>query len=813
MVGELTVSERILFHLNGYLKFEDKYEVPFDITQDGISQACSISRAHAAIELKKLKASGIVEEKLSHVKRGKARRKTYFLTQPGKSKASKILQYVRDNNIRPMVDATKVSPTLASQRIRTARRSSELPTARLFLGRERELKEALGYLEQPGVRVLALKGIAGIGKTTLVAKICSELKDQRIFWYSSRPWDGPRTLEDALSKFFFENGARRLSSYLSSESVELGELSFLLKEELTENGYAFVFDDVDNSAALQEFLNMLRLSCGNSKIIVTAESEPTFYGREDVVARKEVAEMEIGGLDESASLELLRRRGIEGPVAEELVKATDGHPLSLEMVTASTPTEAKYQLSRFLEDKFYSGMSEAERSLLQYASVFPRPFPGDAIPKDLRPARKHSMLREISPGKFEIHASLRGFAYGTMTREERQKWHSVAADYCLRSGDVQERLYHLLRSNRRLEAEMLLARAGDELLGTGNIQRLWSTVSSFNPEKPRYMSSALLVKARVASMAGKLDEAWTMLESVAECDDVRVSAEALVEMGRIRSKQGALEEASRLFSASLGRCAGMPCERAKALRGLGVVEGKRGNYESAQELLEKSARDAMAAMDQKGVLLAHMELGNVYIGRGEYIEAIKHFTKCAPGFGPVELTNVYINIGIANAFLGRLDEAQVHLSNAAKLAEETGQPRSMAYALTSLADVLIRTGKIDQAKEDCFAALNIVTELNDPLGVSAAYSNLGFAERVLKDFAASEEYYSESLKALDGIEVPRSLGLRRLEYGAMLREKGDLDRARIVLTESQKDFTEIHAADLVDEVKNQLSELGEGRGD
>src|SRR5512136_1390160 len=109
MAGELTVSERILFHLSGYIKFEDKYEVPFDVTQDGISQACSISRAHAAIELKKLKATGVVDEKLSHVRRGKSRRKVYSLTPLGKAKAVDISQYVRDNGITTLVDATKVA--------------------------------------------------------------------------------------------------------------------------------------------------------------------------------------------------------------------------------------------------------------------------------------------------------------------------------------------------------------------------------------------------------------------------------------------------------------------------------------------------------------------------------------------------------------------------------------------------------------------------------------------------------------------------------------------------------------------------------
>jgi len=84
MGGTLTVSERILYHLSNYVKYEDKFEVPFDVTQDGISQAISISRAHAAIELKKLKSAGTIEERLSHVKKGKSRRKAYSLTVAGK---------------------------------------------------------------------------------------------------------------------------------------------------------------------------------------------------------------------------------------------------------------------------------------------------------------------------------------------------------------------------------------------------------------------------------------------------------------------------------------------------------------------------------------------------------------------------------------------------------------------------------------------------------------------------------------------------------------------------------------------------------
>jgi tetratricopeptide (TPR) repeat protein len=753
-----------------------------------------------------MNAAGIVDERLAHVRKGKARRKVYFLTFEGKSNAADVLQYVKDNRIVPMVDATKVSPETSS-RAKTIKRSSPLPTVTTFFGRENELAAIDKAFALPLMKILSIRGIAGIGKTTLVARAASNMSGQRIFWYTLKPWDAQRNFADALGKFFAENGNRKLASYLSSGRFELGELSYLLNEELSDNGYVFVFDDVDASEPLQEFLRMFKHSCGLAKIIATSESEPKFYEHSDKVAKKEVVEIELGGLDRASALELLKSRGIEGTVADELAKVTHGHPLSLEMVTESSPTEAKYQVSRFFEEKFYSGLSETEKSLLQLSSVFQKPIPADAIPRDLRQVRKGSMLREVVPGRFEIHASLRDFVYSSMTKEERAKWHSVAADYYLKEGDAQERLFHLIRANRTLEAEMMMSRLSDDLLEDGNVLRLWETISSFEPSKPKYAQAVILAKARTASLVGDYDSAWAMLEKVVNDGEARHKGEALVEMGKIRSKKGDMKGASRLFSDALEQVKDLPGVRAKALRGLGVVESKLGNYSKAQELLERSARDAMSVMDSKGQLLAHMELGNVFIGRGMYEQAIDHFSKCAAGFGPVDLTNVYVNMGIASASLGRTDEARLHLENAVRLADETGQPRSKAYALTSLAEVLVKSNQVELAKEHCFAALDIVTELNDRLGISAAYANLGMAEKATGNLKASEEYYTESISALDGMEVPRSMGIRKMEFSLMLEEAHENERAVKMLEESKLLFESIDAKDMLSKVESDLERM------
>ncbi len=95
----MTVGERILLHLSQYSKYADAYEVPIDISQDGIAAALRISRAHAALELKKLKDAKHVSERLSHIKRGRTKRKVYFLTLPGEERAQEIKEFAEENDI------------------------------------------------------------------------------------------------------------------------------------------------------------------------------------------------------------------------------------------------------------------------------------------------------------------------------------------------------------------------------------------------------------------------------------------------------------------------------------------------------------------------------------------------------------------------------------------------------------------------------------------------------------------------------------------------------------------------------------------
>jgi pentatricopeptide repeat protein len=109
MPSPVTIGERIILHLAQYSKFKDDFDAPVDVSQDGIAEALRISRAHAAIELKKLKESALVEERIAHIRRGNTKRKVYYLNKPGEDKAISLKAYADREGIqiKPLLDLKK----------------------------------------------------------------------------------------------------------------------------------------------------------------------------------------------------------------------------------------------------------------------------------------------------------------------------------------------------------------------------------------------------------------------------------------------------------------------------------------------------------------------------------------------------------------------------------------------------------------------------------------------------------------------------------------------------------------------------------
>ncbi len=108
---EFTIGERILLHLYNFrmVSLEDYYNIPWDVTQDGISTSLRISRAHASLELKKQKERGNIRDALVRIYGGKVRRLAYVLTQEGTRAAIELKEKAKKAGIdvRTLTDMKK----------------------------------------------------------------------------------------------------------------------------------------------------------------------------------------------------------------------------------------------------------------------------------------------------------------------------------------------------------------------------------------------------------------------------------------------------------------------------------------------------------------------------------------------------------------------------------------------------------------------------------------------------------------------------------------------------------------------------------
>ena len=98
-----------MLHLAQYSKHLNDFDAPFEVSQDGIGEALRISRAHAAIELKKLKEAGTVTERIAHIRAGPVKRKVYFLSETGEAKARNLKDFASRQGIEisPLLDLKK----------------------------------------------------------------------------------------------------------------------------------------------------------------------------------------------------------------------------------------------------------------------------------------------------------------------------------------------------------------------------------------------------------------------------------------------------------------------------------------------------------------------------------------------------------------------------------------------------------------------------------------------------------------------------------------------------------------------------------
>jgi hypothetical protein len=101
--------EKIAVFLLRYANFENEYVAPKDCTQMGIARVFGLSRAHVALEVKRLLDKKYVEKHLKHIVNYPTKLLTYNLTSEGWKIATQIKKMMEDDG-KTLEDIIKENP-------------------------------------------------------------------------------------------------------------------------------------------------------------------------------------------------------------------------------------------------------------------------------------------------------------------------------------------------------------------------------------------------------------------------------------------------------------------------------------------------------------------------------------------------------------------------------------------------------------------------------------------------------------------------------------------------------------------------------
>lgn len=151
---------------------------------------------------------------------------------------------------------------------------------------------------------------------------------------------------------------------------------------------------------------------------------------------------------------------------------------------------------------------------------------------------------------------------------------------------------------------------------------------------------------------------------------------------------------------------------------------------------------------------------------------------------PLEHATARFHLGTSLISSGEIDEAQEHLTEAARVFQREGERSDEGKAVNMLGVALRDAGRTEQAAAAFATAAQIFDEEGDVAECGAALYNLGLAKRDTEDPEAAIELFSAAATIFEEAGVTAQTSAARRELGTTLLGQGEHERAREVLAEA-----------------------------
>ncbi len=512
------------------------------------------------------------------------------------------------------------------------------------------------------------------------------------------------------------------------------------------------------------------------------------------------------------------RRGMAADPADVLrwQAQTEGNPLFVEQLIRTSsafgvrahvlPEDGTADLNDILRARA-TGLGEVERRTLTYASLLGREF------------ALSTLLAVSEMGEDELTEVVDRLVREGQLRERGGEMLEFTTE------GLRAAIYADLTQTRRRLLHRRVARALEERGRGGEFELARHYYLGRDDAKAvEYNERA----ARTAMRTFAFENAVPHLDRAIEAErrrpdhQARREVQLLTQLGRALDELGDLPRSETVLSEAIAiarRSAELDAELGRGLLALAQTRQDQGEFASAETL----TREAYPRLEQHGtpreVMTAHRVLGIAYWRLGRLAEAERHLRLAldiAEREGsPVERGHALIDV--ANAMIlggeSRFLSALALYQQAAELFANGQDEAARARVLMNRAVLLYSTGRNREAIDGIRSAIEAAERSKSPIWIGYCYLNFGqmLAETGEPDRARPAiERAAAALLPLGDRLAPEQLALAR---GLLAQAEGRFDAAQEQLEEALRLAQELQAEPEVCEMHFRLAELAHRRGD
>lgn len=339
-------------------------------------------------------------------------------------------------------------------------------------------------------------------------------------------------------------------------------------------------------------------------------------------------------------------------------------------------------------------------------------------------------------------------------------------DGLVTSGDVSAGLALLTTRNRHAATAALLEGHGHDLLRAGRLRTITDAASTLPLDHRTPEIEAL--HARALALRGDWAGAERCLEAAGVGPDGSLPTSLAVSLGLVHYVRGDLDAAVAAYARGPDHDRSDP-EHAALASWRATAHWLRGEIDEARAWASSAMTTATQQADDRALAFAHTAVALLAANDGDrranethYRQALAAATRAGDG---LQQARIHTNLGSHHLEEGEYAEALAETERAIDLSESQDFVVIMGVARCNRAEILLRTGALDEAIADAerarevFAAMGSRTE-------AYAHHLLGAARTERGEFVLARQAYDRALRLAEPAGdrqalVPTYLGLAR----------------------------------------------------